>query len=202
MRYVAAISCIALALAGCATPSRIAQPPGAPTAVAVAKAGKASENFSASGRFAAKRGDQQGSGQFRYVQQGTNRTLDLFSPTATQLARIDANTGGAKATLSDGSVREASTLSALLRQFIDIPITDEEFVSWLQALPSSSTIRPMLGNDGRVESFRESGWTIVVSGRFDGEAGAVRRMRWTFDAGGDSSRDAQVTWVFDEFSAQ
>jgi outer membrane biogenesis lipoprotein LolB len=163
---------------------------------------KASENFSVSGRFAAKRGDQQGSGQFRYAQQGVSRTLDLFSPTATQLARIEANAGGAKAMLSDGSVREATTLSELLRQFIDIPITDEEFVSWLQALPSSSTIRPMLGNDGRVESFRESGWTIVVSGRFDGAAGFVRRMRWTFDAGGDSARDAQLTWVFDEFSTR
>jgi outer membrane biogenesis lipoprotein LolB len=161
---------------------------------------KPSENFSISGRFSAKRGETQGSGQFRYEQRGATRTLDLFSPSATQIARIEATAQGASASLSDGSTRSAATLSELLRQFIDIPITDVEFSSWLQGIARSAPAT--LDASGRIESFRESGWTIVVGGRFDGDAALVRRMRWTFDAGGDSAQDAQVTWVFDEFSTQ
>jgi hypothetical protein len=100
--------------------------------------------------------------------------------------------------LASAEAREAATLSELLRLFIDIPITDAEFSSWLQGIPRSAT--PVLAADNTIESFRESGWTIVVSSRFDGNAKYVRRMRWTFDAGGDPARDAQLTWVFDEFS--
>jgi outer membrane lipoprotein LolB len=194
----AALLCVALALAGCATPTRVGQSPATQSTVALPKP---AENFSVTGRFAAKRGEEQGNGQFRYSQQGAVRTLDIFSPTSTQLARIEANANGARAMLSDGSTRDAATLSELLRQFIDIPISDEAFSTWLQALPQNASIRPSYGNDGKIESFRESGWTIVVSGRFEGEPGFVRRMRWTFDAG-DAAQAAEVRWVFDEFSVQ
>jgi outer membrane biogenesis lipoprotein LolB len=161
---------------------------------------KTSENFFVSGRFSAKRGETQGSGQFRYEQRSAVRTLELFSPTATQIARIEATAEGAIASLSDGSTRNAATLSELLRQFIDIPITDAEFSSWLQGVARAASAT--LDANGKIESFRESGWTIVVSSRFDGDAGFVRRMRWTFDAGGDTSQNAEVRWVFDEFSTQ
>jgi outer membrane biogenesis lipoprotein LolB len=192
-----AVVCV-LSISGCATPSHIeSRPHEAQTPVSA----KTAENFTVIGRFAAKRGEQQGNGGFRYEQHGAARTLDIFSPTATQLARIEANGVGAKATLSDGTVREAATLSELLRQFIDIPISDEQFASWLQALPRDRSIAPANGSDGKIESFRESGWTIVVSGRFEGDAGFVRRMRWTFDAG-DAAQAAEVRWVFDEFSTR
>lgn len=194
----AALLCVALALAGCATPTRVGQSPVTKSAVTLPKP---AENFSVTGRFAAKRGGEQGNGQFRYSQQGAVRTLDIFSPTSTHLARIEANATGARAMLSDGSTRDAATLSELLRQFIDIPISDEAFSTWLQALPQNASIRPSYGNDGKIESFRESGWTIVVSARFEGELGFVRRMRWSFDAG-DAMQAAEVRWVFDEFSVQ
>jgi outer membrane biogenesis lipoprotein LolB len=153
-----------------------------------------------SGRFSARYGSEQAGGQFRYEPNPWGSTLDLFSPTGTQVARIDATLRGATATLANGERRVALSRSELLRQFIDIPISDEEFSSWLLGVPLNPSTVPTYGNDGKIESFSESGWTIVVSGRFDGGAGFVRRMRWTFDAGGDSARDAQVTWVFDEFS--
>ncbi|MGL4232417.1 MAG: lipoprotein insertase outer membrane protein LolB [Casimicrobium sp.] len=188
------MTCASLALAGCTT---FAQAP-LQTDAAEATVAKAFERFSVAGRFSAKRGDQQGSGQFRYEQNGAIRTLDLFTPAATQLARIEASERSARATLSNGEVREAATLSELLRQFIDIPLTDAEFSSWLQGVPRSAVVRR--ASDQQVESFRESGWTIVVNSRFDGDTKFVRRMRWSFDAGGNASEDAQVTWVFDEFS--
>lgn len=170
---------------------------GTPARVVIAKP---AENFSVSGRFSAKRGEQQGNGQFRYEQLGALRTLDLFTPAATQLARIEADASAAKVTLSNGEVREARTLSELLRQFIDIPLSDAEFSAWLQGLPRSAA--PSIAADGTIESFRESGWTIVIAARFEGDAKFVRRMRWTFDAGGDAARDAQVMWVFDEFATR
>jgi outer membrane biogenesis lipoprotein LolB len=190
-----------LLLVGCATPVRTEQAVTLPSASAALKS---LESFLVNGRFAAKRGDAQGNGQFSYQQTGATRTLDIFSPTATQLARIEANGVNARASLSDGSTRDAATLSELLRQFIDIPISDAEFSAWLQGIPRDARARATatFGSDGKIESFRESGWTIVVSARFEGDAGFVRRMRWSFDAGGDSARDAQVTWVFDEFSTQ
>lgn len=153
------------------------------------------------GRFAAKRGDAQVSGQFRYEQDGATRLLDLFTPSATQIARIEADANGARATLVNGERRDASSLSELLRQFIDIPISDAEFSSWLQGVPRSPSSVATFGRNGKIESFRESGWTIVVSSRFDGDAAFVRRMRWTFDAD-DASQAAEVRWAFDEFSTQ
>jgi outer membrane biogenesis lipoprotein LolB len=188
---------VALGISGCATTQRIEQP----LQLASSLQQKATENFTISGRFAAKRGDQQGNGGFRYEQKGALRTLDVFSPAATQLARIEATAAFARATLSDGATREATTLSELLRQFIDIPISDAQFSSWLQGVPRDQKIVPERSGDGKIGSFRESGWTIVVSDRFDGDAGFVRRMRWTFDAG-DAAQAAEVRWVFDEFSAQ
>jgi outer membrane biogenesis lipoprotein LolB len=171
-----------------------------PQPIAAPATQKASENFFVSGRFSAKRGETQGSGQFRYEQRSAVRTLELFSPTATQVARIEATAEGARVSLSDGTTRNAATLSELLRQFIDIPITDAEFSSWLQGVALSAS--PTLDANGRTESFRESGWTVVVSSRFDSETALVKRMRWTFDAGGDTAQNAEVRWVFDEFSTQ
>lgn len=193
------IAVTVLLLAGCASQMRNEQ--SAPLPVFTGHS-RLLESFSITGRFSAKRGDTQGSGQFRYTQKNAIRTLDIFSPTATQLARIEANATYAKAALSDGSTREAATLAELLRQFIDIPISDAEFSSWLQGVPheSKATSVAAFTGDGKLESFRESGWTIVISSRFEGDANFVRRMRWSFDAGGDPARDAQLIWVFDAFS--
>jgi outer membrane biogenesis lipoprotein LolB len=157
---------------------------------------------SISGRFSAKRGDQGGTGQFRFVTDSRSVTLELFTPTGAQLARIERAADARKVVgmFGDGSVRDAENFSELLRAFIDIPINDAQFFSWLQGIPSDRQTRVVHGNDGRIESFLEAGWTIVVNARFEADANLVRRMRWSFDAGGDSARDAQVTWVFDEFS--
>jgi outer membrane biogenesis lipoprotein LolB len=195
--HLATLMC-AVVLSGCAVTKKL-EPSEPPLAAGLATE-KASDHFTVSGRFAAKRGEAQGNGQFRYEQRGVVRVLDLFSPTATQLACIEADGLGARAALSDGTYRQAKTLSELLRQFVDIPINDAEFSSWLQGVPRAAT--PTRDSAGKIESFRESGWTVVVSSRFEGDAKFVRRMRWTFDAGGDPAQDAQVTWVFDDFSTQ
>lgn len=189
----------AAAVMGCVSLAPVHEPE-ATIAKSRADAAQAASRFSVAGRFAAKRGETQGSGQFRFEQSGATRTLDLFSPTATQVARIEANATSARATLANGEQRDAATLSELLKQFIDISITDAEFSAWLQGVPRAAA--PTLAADQTIESFRESGWTIVISSRFDGNAKFVRRMRWSFDAGGNADENAQITWVFDEFSVQ
>lgn len=158
--------------------------------------------LSVGGRFSARRGEQGGSGQFRYAVDARTETLELFAPTGAQLAGIErVDSVRVVGVFGDGSTREAKDFAELLRAFIDIPITDTQFFSWLQGMPAEARTPTVLSADGRIESFRESGWTIVVSGRFDGDAGFVRRMRWTFDAG-EAAQAAEVRWVFDEFSAR
>jgi outer membrane biogenesis lipoprotein LolB len=152
--------------------------------------------FNANGRFSAKRESAQASGQFRYEQNGSNRTLEIFAPTGTPVARIEADASGAKVTMASGEMRTAATLSELLQSFIDIRVTDAQFSAWMQAIPLIETA-PELDAQGRIERFRESAWMIEVGARTDGNAGFVRRMRWAFTP----ENDTEIRWVIDEFSA-
>ncbi len=151
--------------------------------------------FNANGRFSAKRDSAQASGQFRYEQNGSNRTLEIFAPTGTPVARIEADASSAKVTMASGEIRTAPTLSELLQSFIDIRVTDAQFSAWMQATPLSDT-KPELDALGRIERFRESAWMIEVGARMDGDAGFVRRMRWAFTP----ENDTEIRWVIDEFS--
>jgi outer membrane biogenesis lipoprotein LolB len=152
--------------------------------------------FNVSGRFSAKRESNQASGQFRYAQKGSDRTLEVFAPTGTPMARIDADASTAKLTMANGEVRTASTLADLLQTFIDIRVTDAQFSSWMQALPLLDA-QPDRDAQGRIERFRESAWMIEIGARMDGNAGFARRMRWAFTP----ENDTEIRWVIDEFSA-
>jgi outer membrane biogenesis lipoprotein LolB len=157
-------------------------------------------DFTSTGRFSAKRAQSQASGQFRYAQKGADRTLEIFSPTSTPIARIEANAQSATLTLSDGAVRSATTLSELLQSFIDIRVTDTQFSAWLQGLPTSMASASAIERDEqlRVQRFTEAAWMIEIGARMDGDAGFVRRMRWTYAP----EADTEVRWVIDEFATQ
>ncbi len=196
-------------MSGCASTLPTAQNT-VPTPSATASAGaaatrietRAARNFTVAGRFAAKRGDQQGSGQFRYSETPELRVLELFTPASTQLARIEATQYAANVSFADGATRTAPTLAALLREFIDVPVTDAQFSAWIQGIPTRGAALSSVDREGRIESFRDAGWSVIVSSRFDGDAAFVRRMRWAFDAGNEAAQNAEVRWVFDEFSTQ
>ena len=189
-----------LALAGCAL-----KPVASPTASKPVAAGavKLTAQFSLSGRFSAKNGGEQASGQFRYAQSGTDgavRQMSLFSPLGTPLAEIQADRNSAALTLANGQVQRAASLTDLMRSVIDLPVTDAMLSAWLQGLPldisvlsATSTERDVSGAPSR---FVESGWEISISARMEGNVAAPKRMRW----GMLGQPDTEVRWVIDEWS--
>ena len=204
MRFqVALIALLLLAISGCAVtgqtqaPDRLA---GAQTALV--------KQFSVAGRFSAKNGAEQVSGQFRYSQNDAERTLNLFSPLGTPLADIVANGDVATLTQANGATQSAASLSHLLRTVIDLPVTDVMLSAWLQGLPSVASVqgteRDVTGLPSR---FVESGWEIIISARMNGTeatqnpentSGAPKRMRWSLQA----LPDTEVRWVIDEWRAR
>lgn len=202
MRGRIAMAALALAaLSGCAgiTPSPL---PGGATALPTTAL---ATEFSLSGRFSARNGAEQVSGQFHYSQNGPTRSLNLFSPLGTPLADIVANNDVATLTQANGTTQSAESLSGLLRSVIDLPVTDVTLSAWLQGQPSSADAtrinRIERSDTGMPTVFVEAGWEILISERMQatdsasGAATAPRRMRWTLVG----QPDTEVRWVIDQW---
>ena len=159
--------------------------------------------FSLSGRFSAKNGTDQVSGQFRYVQrgaEGASRQMSLFSPLGTPLAEIDADRQSARLTLANGQVQRAASLTDLMRTVIDLPVTDATLSAWLQGLPFDASVLTAVTTErdesGAPSRFLESGWEIAISARMERNLAAPKRMRWSMQG----QPDTEVRWVIDEWS--
>ncbi len=188
-----------LLLSGCALQSVAVPPASQRVAAATPRA-----QFSLSGRFSAKNGNEQASGQFRYVQSGADgasRQMSLFSPLGTPLAEISADRESATLTLSNGQVQRAASLTDLMRTVIDLPVTDAMLSAWLQGLPFDSRVLVAAGAErdgsGAPSRFFEAGWDIEISARMEGNHAAPKRMRWSMRG----QPDTEVRWVIDEWSA-
>lgn len=179
--------------AGCASPQIAPSKP-----VATQTIERPAQSFSVSGRFSAKRSESAASGQFRYVQRGLDRTLEIFTPTSTPLARIDATAQSATLSTADGVNRSAATLGELLRMYIVIELTDAQFSAWLQGLPASGDGVKAIERDpqSRLYRFTESNWMIEISARGDSTPPFARRMRWAYAP----ETDTELRWVIDEFT--
>ena len=153
-----------VALSGCALqPAALV-----PSLVAVPQISTRAQ-FSLSGRFSAKNGKEQASGQFRYAQSGsdgTTRQMSLFSPLGTPLAEISADRESAALTLANGQVQRAASLTDLLRTVIDLPVTDRMLSAWLQGLPFDSSVLAATTTErdasGAPSRFVESGWEVTI----------------------------------------
>ncbi len=190
---------LVLSLNGCATQvskTSAAQNAVTPTPVIA----QPLQSFTTSGRFSAKRSDSTASGQFRYEQRGVMKTLELFTPASTPLARIDATAQSATVTMADGATRSAASLSELLQSFIEIRVTDAQFSAWLQGLPSAANAANAIERDttSRLQRFTEAGWLIEVSARTETAPNFARRMRWVYTP----ETDTELRWVIDEFAGQ
>ena len=160
--------------------------------------------FSLSGRFSAKNGKAQASGQFRYAQTSpsgtgsTTRQLSLFSPLGTPLGEINADGQSATLMLANGSVQRAASLTDLMRTVIDLPVTDATLSAWLQGLPLDATLLTAASAErdslGALSRFVELGWEITISARMDGPTAAPKRMLWAMLG----QPDTEVRWVIDE----
>jgi outer membrane biogenesis lipoprotein LolB len=195
------LSCAALLIvAGCATPAPVTPP----TAV-VEQTRPALVAFTINGRFSAKSAKEQASGQFRYSQTATHRSLSIFSPLGTPMAEITADGTGALLTMSNGATQRADSVAELLRSVIELPVTDAQLSMWLQARSSEMAVsaNAMREHDalGRLSRFSESGWDIFVSDRFAANdpngnvADAPRRMRWVLSI----DPETEVRWIIDEW---
>ena len=159
--------------------------------------------FALSGRFSAKNGTEQVSGQFRYTQSGADgstRQMSLFSPLGTPLAEISADRESATLTLSNGQVQRAATLTDLMRTVIDLPVTDVMLSAWLQGQPFDASVLAASTAErdasGAPSRFVESGWEIAISARMEANTAAPKRMRWTMLG----QPDTELRWVIDEWS--
>jgi len=195
---VVAAAIATLFLSGCAL-----QPAALSAASQLVAAGTARTQFSLSGRFSAKNGNEQASGQFRYAQSGADgamRQMNLFSPLGTPLAEISADRQSATLTLSSGEVQRAASLTDLMRTVIDLPVTDAMLSTWLQGLPFDTNVLAAENAErdasGALARFVESGWEITVSARMEGNAAAPKRMRWNMLG----RPDTEIRWVIDEWS--
>lgn len=196
---MAATASALAALSGCAGI------PASSAGSAVSQTRALATEFSLSGRFSARNGAEQVSGQFRYSQNGPARSLNLFSPLGTPLADIVANGQMATLTQADGATQSAESLSGLLRSVIDLPVTDVALAAWLQGQPSSTDgariTRIERNGAGMPTLFVESGWEIVISERMkagdfaSGVAIAPKRMRWTLVG----QPETEVRWVIDQW---
>lgn len=191
------IALAVLALSGCAVVPQAASP----VPLGAAQTALATQ-FSLSGRFSAKNGAEQVSGQFRYAQNDAERTLNLFSPLGTPLAEIVANRDRATLTQANGVTQSAASLSDLLRTVIDLPVTDVMLAAWLQGQPSVTSVTGIERDANALPSrFVEGGWEVLISERMDGTdaaqntRGAPKRMRWILQA----LPDTEVRWVIDEW---
>jgi outer membrane biogenesis lipoprotein LolB len=196
---MAALAVALAALSGCAGI------PTSPSGGATSQSGALAAEFSIAGRFSARNGTEQVSGQFRYSQNGGSRTLNLFSPLGTPLADIVANGEVATLTQANGATQSAESLSGLLRSVIDLPVTDVTLAAWLQGQPSSTDAARTTGiarnEAGMPTVFVESGWEILISERMQasdsasGVAIAPKRMRWTLVG----QPETEVRWVIDQW---
>ncbi len=199
MRLLGAALFVSALLSACSSVALLPAPASTTQTLAAA--------FSLSGRFSAKTAAEQVSGQFRYTQKDVERTLNLFSPLGTPLADIVATRDSAALTQANGTTQTASSLSALLRTVIDLPVTDAMISAWLQGLPSTPEVTAVEGVErdgaGLLRRFVEAGWSIEISARMEaspgaaGRAAAPRRMRWSLVG----QPDTEVRWAIDQWSA-
>ncbi len=188
-------------MGGCVT-----LPAAAPTVGSVTPQRPAMTAFTLSGRFSAKDGKDQASGQFHYSQTESRRHLNIYSPLGTPMAEINADDTGATLMLANGSILQANSMVELLRNLVNLPATDELLSLWLQGRPSALALvnSATLERDslGRITRFVESGWEVSVSDRFgiddpnENVTDAPRRMRWSLMG----TLDTDVRWFIDQFS--
>lgn len=183
-----------LALSGCA--GVVVAPSSPPLATPAITTIAPRVQFSMTGRFSAKNGSEQASGQFRYAESPARRTLSLFSPLGTALAEVVAEGGVVTLTDSSGGRQVATSVAELLRPMIDLPVQDAALSAWLQGLPATDEPATAVEQDpsGWPQRFRQAGWDVEITARQAG-SGAPRRMRWTLTA----QPEVEVRWVVDEW---
>jgi outer membrane lipoprotein LolB len=118
------------------------------------------------------------SGRFSLSIHSDGLTLDLASPLGNTIARIDTDANGARmiAPGSDGAVQrlQGANADALAEKVLGWSLPVSGIGDWIVGRPVAARAhRSTEGEEPRIE---QDGWTIRVLERFDGDAGAPRRL--------------------------
>jgi outer membrane lipoprotein LolB len=133
------------------------------------------------GRFAATTSldgrSENTTGRFTLSVSGPRLVLDLASPLGTTMARIESGPDGAlmRAPGSDGlQDARGRDAEALALQVLGWPLPVAGIGDWIVGRPAPARPSRTQGNDGRLQTIEQDGWTIEIAERFD--TGEPRRL--------------------------
>lgn len=168
-RGLAFAGCVALAAAGCATPT--------PAPIAEAPAG--APNFW-SGRFAVtyveggyQPRQERSSGRFSLLAEGTRSELELSSPLGQTMAQVTLDSGEATLVASDGKQFRARSGEALTEQVFGWRVPIGDLPRWLAGRIAQPTQR----ENGRVVAGVDGRWSVRFEA-FDGERPQRLSLDW------------------------
>jgi len=156
-RALLALPALAALLAqGCAS-----LPPGPQGAAAAAVDGDPA--FELSGRLAIRQGEQALSANLRWQYDGRGEEMVISAPLGAGSVQIERDAAGVTLR-SGGRVAHASTAEALMRGTLGFALPLDGLRYWVrgQTGPGDVAVRVVRDGAGRIESFHESGWDIVI----------------------------------------
>lgn len=160
------VALLAVVLAGCAGPARIAGEGAA---------------FERTGRFAVNVTEAGGAadavqGGFAWRDTGQRLRLDLVNPLGSTLARIVVEPSGAVLEHADGSTESASDADALLARVLGTALPVANLRDWLRGRTGAGgTTHMQRDEQGRPETFSQDGWQLRLS-RYDALGPGLLRL--------------------------
>ena len=179
--------CVALVVAGCATPT---PPP-------VAEPSVGAPNFW-SGRFAVtyteggyQPREERSSGRFSLLADGTRRELELSSPLGQTMAQVTLDSGEATLVASDGRQYRAESGEALTERVFGWRVPIGDLPRWLGGRIAQPTQR----ENGRVVAGIDGRWSVRFEA-FEGERPRRLSIDWPAE-GSDGARRLELKLVVD-----
>lgn len=99
-------------------------------------------------------------GKFRWLQQGEQTDITLYSPLGQTIATIAINPQGAVMTQSDGEKRQAPNVTALTHQVLGWPMPVDGLRYWLQGFFRDSDGGLQRASPDERQNFRSDGWQV------------------------------------------
>lgn len=152
---LAAVSVLASALAGCATPSRSLD------AVARVEDAAALERWSISGRVAVSNGKDGGSGRIEWVQRGAQYAITIRAPVSNQTWRLSNEHGVVRLEGVRPEPVEGDDAQELLAREAGWRLPIAEMQRWIRGVAYSSAAEIETDGEGLPKTLRESGWTVT-----------------------------------------
>jgi outer membrane lipoprotein LolB len=167
---------VALALAGCAAPSRAPEGVTRPDPAVL-------NQWSASGRMAVAAGNDGGSGSFDWAQDGTTSLLDLRGPLGAGAVRLVVTPGMLSLADGSGRVLDADVARADLQARLGADLPWGHLRYWLLGVPAPDVEATVLDQD--VAPWRvieQAGWRLAYDS-FDVVGGLSLPRRLTAEQG-------------------